>query len=114
MREDWDELVKQQERSGMKPGAFCRAHGIDSQKFGYQRWRRRGAQEEESFVRVDGGAVPFVEIVVGDVVTIRAPLPAMKQVLEALDAAASIRLNARETTPSPPYPLSLHVEHLKV
>ena len=37
MREDWDELIKQQERSGMKPGAFCRAHGIDSQKFGYQR-----------------------------------------------------------------------------
>jgi len=89
MREDWDELIKQQERSGMKPGAFCRAHGIDSQKFGYQRWRRKGAQRKEQFVRVDSGAVTFVEIVVRDGITIRAPLSAMREVLEALDAARS-------------------------
>jgi hypothetical protein len=89
MREDWDELIRQQERSGMKPGALCRAHGIDSQKFGYQRWHRRGAQKKESFVRVDSGAVTFVEIVVRDGVTIRALLSAMKLVLEALDVSRS-------------------------
>jgi hypothetical protein len=89
MREDWDELIKQQERSGMKPGAFCRAHGIDSQKFGYQRRRRRGTQKRERFVRVDSGAVTFVEVVVRDGVTVRTPLSAMREVLEALDAARS-------------------------
>ena len=86
MKENWDELIKQQERSRMKPTEFCRAHGIDPSKFGYQRWRRKGAHKTERFVRVDSGAVTFVEIVVRDVVTIRAPLSAMKQVLEALDA----------------------------
>ena len=89
MRENWDELIKQQERSGMKPTEFCRAHGIDPSKFGYQRWRRKGAQRKERFVRVDSGAVAFVEIVVRDGVTVRAPLSAMKEVLEALDAARS-------------------------
>lgn len=87
MKENWDELIKQQERSGMKPTEFCRARGVDPNKFGYQRWRRKGAQKKESFVRVDGGAVTFVEIVVRDGVTIRAPLSAMKEVLEALDPA---------------------------
>lgn len=89
MREDWDELIKQQERSGLKPAAFCRAHGIDSQKFGYQRWRRKGTQKKEHFVRVDSGAVTYVEIVVRDGVTIRTPLSAVKEVLEALDASRS-------------------------
>lgn len=89
MREDWDELIKQQERSGMKPGAFCRAHGIDSQKFGYQRWRRKGAQRKEQFVRVDTGAVIHVEIMVMEGVTIRTPLSAIKEVLGALNAARS-------------------------
>lgn len=42
MKENWDELIKQQERSGMKPTEFCRARGIDPSKFGYQRWRRKG------------------------------------------------------------------------
>ena len=87
MKENWDELIKQQERSGMKPTEFCRARGIDPSKFGYQRWRRKGAQKQEQFVRVDSGATTQVEIVVRDGVTIRAPLSAMKQVLEALDAA---------------------------
>ncbi len=86
MRENWDELIQQQERSGMKPTEFCRARGIDPSKFGYQRWRRK---KTERFVRVDSGAVTFVEIVVRDGVTIRAPLSAMKEVLEALDAARS-------------------------
>jgi hypothetical protein len=89
MSENWDELIKQQERSGLKPAAFCRAHGIDSQKFGYQRWRRKGAQKKEHFVRVDSGAVTHVEIVVRDGVTIRTPLSAVKEVLEALDATRS-------------------------
>ena len=89
MREDWDELIKQQERSGMKPGAFCRAQGIDSQKFGYQRWRRKGAQGKEHFVRVDSGAVIHVEIMVMEGVTIRTPLSAIKEVLGALNAARS-------------------------
>jgi hypothetical protein len=53
MKENWNELVAQQERSGMKPTEFCRARGIDPSKFGYQRWRRRGAQKKERFVRVD-------------------------------------------------------------
>lgn len=66
MRENWDELIQQQERSGMKPTEFCRARGIDPSKFGYQRWRRKGAQKKERFVRVDSGAVTFVEIVVRD------------------------------------------------
>jgi len=88
MRENWDELIKQQERSGMKPTEFCRAHGIDPSKFGYQRWRRKGAQKKERFVRVDSGAITQVEIVVRGV-TIRAPLSAMKEVLETLDAARS-------------------------
>jgi len=89
MEENWDELVAQQERSGMRPTEFCRARGIDPSKFGYQRWRRRGAQKKERFVRVDSGAIIHVEIVVRDGVTIRAPLSAMKEVLEALDAARS-------------------------
>ena len=89
MREDWDELVKQQERSGMKPGAFCRAHGIDSQKFGYQRWRRKGAQKKDGFVRVDSGTVTYVEIMAKDGVTIRTPLSAIKEVPGALNAARS-------------------------
>jgi hypothetical protein len=89
MKENWDELIKQQERSGMKPTEFCRARGIDPSKFGYQRWRRKGAQKKERFVRVDSGAITQVEIVVRDGVTIRAPLSAMKAVLEALDAARS-------------------------
>jgi len=89
MKESWDELIQQQERSGMKPTEFCRARGIDPSKFGYQRWRRKGAQKKERFVRVDSGAVPFVEIVVRDGVTVRAPLSAIKEVLEALDAARS-------------------------
>ena len=89
MKEKWDELIKQQERSGMKPTEFCRARGIDPSKFGYQRWRRKGAQRKERFVRVDTGAVIFVEIVVRDGVTVRAPLSAIKEVLEALDAARS-------------------------
>ena len=63
MIENWDELIKQQERSGMKPTEFCRARGIDPSKFGYQRWRRKGAEKKERFVRVDTGAVTFVEIV---------------------------------------------------
>ena len=61
MKENWDELIKQQERSGMKPTEFCRARGIDPSKFGYQRWRRKGAQKQEQFVRVDGGAATQVE-----------------------------------------------------
>ena len=89
MRENWDELIRQQERSGMKPTEFCRARGIDPSKFGYQRWRRRGAQKRDSFVRVDSDAVTQVEIVVKDGVTIRTPLSAMREVLEALDAARS-------------------------
>lgn len=89
MRESWDELIKQQERSGMKPTEFCRARGIDPSKFGYQRWRKKGAEKKERFVRVDTGAVTFVEIVVRDGVTVRAPLSAIKEVLEALDAARS-------------------------
>ena len=87
MKENWDELIKQQERSGMKPTEFCRAHGIDPGKFGYQRWRRKGAQKKERFVRVDSGAITQVEIVVREGVTIRAPLSAVKEVLEALNAA---------------------------
>ena len=87
MKENWDELIKQQERSGMKPTEFCRARGVDPNKFGYQRWRRKGAQKKESFVRVDSGAATQVEIVVRDGVTIRAPLSAKKEVLEALDSA---------------------------
>lgn len=89
MIENWDELIKQQELSGMKPTEFCRARGIDPSKFGYQRWRRKGAEKKERFVRVDTGAVTFVEIVVRDGVTVRAPLSAIKEVLEALDAARS-------------------------
>jgi hypothetical protein len=89
MIENWDELIKQQERSGMKPTEFCRARGIDPSKFGYQRWRRKGAEKKERFVRVDTGAVTFVEIVGRDGVTVRAPLSAIKEVLEALDAARS-------------------------
>ena len=58
---DWDELIKQQECSGMKPREFCRARGIDPSKFGYQRWCRKGVQKKERFVRVDSGAVTFVE-----------------------------------------------------
>jgi hypothetical protein len=46
MIENWDELIKQQERSGMKPTEFCRAHGIDPGKFGYQRWRKKEAKGE--------------------------------------------------------------------
>ena len=87
MKENWDELIKRQERSGMKPTEFCRAHGIDPSRFGYQRWRRKGAQKKERFVRVDSGAVTYVEIAVKDGVTIRTPLSAMKEVLEALNAA---------------------------
>ena len=87
MKENWDELIKQQERSGMKPTEFCRARGIDPGKFGYQRWRRKGAEKKERFVRGDTGAVTFVEIVVRDGVTVRAPLSAIKEVLEALNAA---------------------------
>ena len=87
MRESWDEVIKQQERSGMKPTEFCRARGVDPSKFGYQRWRRKGAQKKERFVRVDSGAVSQVEIVVREGVTIRAPLSAVKEVLEALNAA---------------------------
>lgn len=87
MKENWDELIKQQERSGMKPTEFCRAHGIDPSRFGYQRWRRKGAQKKEQFVRVDSGAVTYVEIAVQDGVTIRTPLSSMKEVLEALNAA---------------------------
>ena len=89
MIENWDELIKQQERSGMKPTEFCRARGIDPSKFGNQRWRRKGDEKKERFVRVDTGAVTFVEIVVRDGVTVRAPLSAIKEVLEALDAARS-------------------------
>ena len=89
MIENWDELIKQQERSGMKPKEFCRARGIDPSRFGYQRWRKKGARKKERFVRVDTGAVTFVEIVVRDGVTVRAPLSAIKEVLEALDAARS-------------------------
>ncbi len=66
MSENWDKLIKHEEWSGLKPVAFCRAHGIDSQKFGYQRWRRKGAQKREYSVRVGSGAVPQVEIVVRD------------------------------------------------
>jgi hypothetical protein len=55
MKENWDELVREQERSGMKPTEFCRSRGIDPNKFGYQRWRRKGAQKKERFVRVDSG-----------------------------------------------------------
>ena len=73
----------------MKPTEFCRARGIDPSKFGYQRWRRKGAEKKERFVRVDTGAVTFVEIVVRDGVTVRAPLSAIKEVLEALDATRS-------------------------
>jgi hypothetical protein len=73
----------------MKPAVFCRARGIDPSKFGYQRWRRKGAQKKDSFVRVDSGAVTYVEIVVKSGITIRAPLSAMRDVLEALDAARS-------------------------
>jgi hypothetical protein len=57
MKEDWDDLIKQQDRRGMKPAAFCRARGIDPSKFGYQRQRRKGPQKKGSFVRVDRGAV---------------------------------------------------------
>ena len=89
MMENWDELIEQQKRSGMKPTEFCRARGIDPSKFGYQRWRKKGARKKERFVRVDSGAVTFVEIVVRDGVTVRAPLSAIKEVLEALDAARS-------------------------
>lgn len=89
MKENWDELLRQQERSGMKPTEFCRARGIDPSKFGYQRWRRKGAQKKERFVRVDSGAVTFVEIVIRDGITVRAPLSAMREVLEALDASRS-------------------------
>ena len=89
MKENWDELIRQQERSGMKPGAFCRAHGIDSQKFGYQRWRRKAVQKKDGFVRVDSAAVTYVEIVLSGGVTVRAPLSAMKEVLEVLDVARS-------------------------
>ena len=89
MIENWDELIKQQERSGMKPTEFCRARGIDPSRFGYQRWRKKGAQKKERFVRIDSGAVTFVEIVVSDGVTVRAPLSAIKEVLEALDATRS-------------------------
>ena len=89
MKENWDELIKQQERSGMKPTVFCRARGIDPSKFGYQRWRRKGAQEKDSFVRVDSGVVTYVEIVVKDGITIRVPLSAIRDVLEALDATRS-------------------------
>ena len=89
MIENWDELIKQQERSGMKPTEFCRARGIDPSRFGYQRWRKKGAQKKERFVRIDSGAVTFVEIVASDGVTVRAPLSAIKEVLEALDATRS-------------------------
>ncbi len=89
MKENWDELSEQQERSGLKPGAFCREHRIDSQKFGYPGWRRKGTQRTEKFVRVDSGAVTHVEIVVRDSVTIRTPLSAVKEVLEAADASRS-------------------------
>ena len=85
MRDNWDELINQQEGSGMKPTEFCRARGIDPSKFGYQKWRSKGAQKRDSFVRVDSGAVVQVEIVVRDGVTIRIPLAALKEVLEALD-----------------------------
>mgnify|MGYP006290791577 CR=1 FL=1 len=64
MRESWDEVIKQQERSGMKPTEFCRARGVDPSKFGYQRWRRKRSQKNQGFVRVDSGAMTFVEIVV--------------------------------------------------
>jgi hypothetical protein len=89
MKDNWGELVTQQERSAMMPTEFCRARSIDPSNFGYQRWRRRGAQTKERFVRVDGGAIIHVEIVLRDGVTIRAPLSAMKEALEALDAAGS-------------------------
>ena len=89
MKENWDELIKQQERSGMKPTAFCRVRGIDPSKFGYQRWRRKGARTKDSFVRVDSGVVTLVEIVVKDGITIRVPLSAIRDVLEALDASRS-------------------------
>jgi hypothetical protein len=66
MKENWDELVREQERCGLKPTWFCRARGIDPSKFGYQRWARKGAQRKQQFVRVDRGDVTFVEIVVRD------------------------------------------------
>lgn len=62
MKENWDELIKQQERGGMKPKDFCRARGIDPSRFGYERCRRKGAPKKERFVRLDGGAITYAEV----------------------------------------------------
>ena len=56
MKENWDELVRQKESSGMKPADYCRARGIDPTKLGDQRWRRKGAQKKEYLVGVGSGA----------------------------------------------------------
>src|ERR1700678_676736 len=36
---DWKKLIEEQEKSGLSQSAYCKQHGIDLAKFGYNRGR---------------------------------------------------------------------------
>jgi len=58
--EVWQELIRQQEQSGMSPSAFCEQQGLSTKTFYRRRKVLRPARAEkpQRFIKVKSGSLP--------------------------------------------------------